>query len=67
MNEEKLYKTGDLVPKAGRYQCVVCWFVIEYLEWHLAYWVKFPICPVCMAWTENWPKKPDEDFWKFVW
>ena len=52
MNEEKLYKAGDLVPAAGRYVCTVCGFAIEYLEKHLAYGVKFPTCTVCHAGNE---------------
>lgn len=63
---EKLYKTGDTVPESGRYICVVCGFIIEYLEKHLAYGVTFPTCPVCHAGDENGPKKPHEDVWQKI-
>lgn len=66
MSQETLYKVGDLVPAAGRYVCTVCGFSIEYLEKHLAYGVKFPVCPVCHAGEEGGAKAPHEDFWKKV-
>lgn len=64
--EEKLYKVGDAVPKAGKYQCIVCGLIIEFLPKHIEQGVAFMLCPLCFAGTENGPKKPDEDFWKFV-
>jgi rubrerythrin len=66
MDNESLYKVGDLVPSAGRYICTVCGFIIEYAEKHLAYGVKFPECPVCHAGSENGPKQVHEDFWKKI-
>lgn len=63
---EEIYKMGDKIPKAGRYQCVVCGFVVEYLEKHLAYGVAFPICPVCQSGTDAGTKKAHEEFWKYI-
>lgn len=63
---ETMYKVGDKVPKAGKYQCVACGFVIEYLPKHLEYGVTFPVCPVCQSGTEDGPKKAHEEFWKYM-
>lgn len=64
--EEKLYKFGDKVPQAGKYECLVCGFVVEYLPKHIEHGAVFNICPVCMAGTEGGPKDKDEEFWKFI-
>ncbi len=64
--EDNLYKVGDRVPKAGRYQCIVCGLIIEFSQQHIDQGVVFNSCPLCFAGTENGPKKPDEDFWKFI-
>lgn len=65
--EEKFYKVGDIVPKAGKYQCSVCEFTIEFLPKHLEHGVKFPVCHVCKAGAvEGGPRKPDEYVWKEV-
>lgn len=64
--EEKLYKVGDTVPQAGRYACVVCGFVAEYLPKHIEKGVAFVACPVCHSGTEGGPKDVHEDFWKFI-
>ena len=61
--EEKLYKVGDVVPEAGRYQCTVCGFTVEYLPKHIAMGIMFSECTLCKAGTENGPKKDHEDFW----
>lgn len=63
---EQMYKTGDKVPKAGKYECTVCGFMLEYLPKHLEYGVTFPICPVCKAGSEEGSKKADEEFWKYL-
>lgn len=61
-----MYKLGDTVPKAGRYQCVVCGFIVEYLPKHIERGVAFGMCTVCLSGTENGPKKPNEEFWKYI-
>lgn len=63
---DMLFKVEDKVPKAGRYQCTTCGFIIEFLPKHIELGVTFGSCPVCLAGTENSPKKPDEDIWKFI-
>lgn len=64
--EEKLYKVGETVPQAGRYQCTVCGFIVEFLPKHVGMGVKFTDCGICHAGTEEGPKKTHEDFWKFI-
>jgi cytochrome c2 len=64
--EEKVYKVGDKVPQAGRYQCAVCGVVIEFLQKHVDMGVMFQECPVCHAGSEGGPKKVEEDFWKLI-
>lgn len=64
--ENKLYKVGNKVPKAGRYQCIVCELIIEFLPKHIEQGAVFNPCPLCFAGTEKGPKKPDEDFWKYI-
>ena len=64
--EDKLYKVGDKVPQAGRYQCIICGLVLEFLLRHIENGVVFNSCPLCFAGTENGPKKPNEDIWKFI-
>lgn len=63
---EELYKVGDKVPKAGRYQCLVCGLVIEFMQKHIDNGAVFNSCPLCYAGTEKGPKKPDEDIWKNI-
>ena len=62
----KLYKVGDNVPQAGRYQCIACGLIIEFLPQHIEKGVVFNSCPLCFAGTDKGPKKPDEDIWKFI-
>lgn len=64
--DDKIYKLGDVVPEAGRYQCTVCGIIVEYLEKHIEQKVKFGVCPLCLAGTEEGPKKPHDDFWKKI-
>ena len=61
-----MYKFGDKVPKAGRYQCIVCRLIVEYLPQHIEKGVTFGICTLCHAGTEKGPKKPNEVFWKYI-
>lgn len=63
---EQVYKMGDTVLKAGRYECIACGFVVEYLAKHLEYNVTFPVCPVCKSGTDEGPKKAHEEFWKYL-
>ena len=63
---DKLYKVGDKVPQAGRYQCIVCGLIIEFLPQHIEKGVVFNSCPLCFAGTDKGPKKPDEDIWKLI-
>lgn len=63
---ETMYKVGDKVPQAGRYQCSVCKFIVEYLPKHIEKGVTFGICTVCYSGTEKGPKKPNEEFWKYI-
>ena len=65
-DQEKMYKVGDKVPRAGRYQCVVCGLIVEYLPRHIEKGAAFGICTLCKAGTESGPKKPDEGFWKYA-
>ena len=64
--QEKMYKVGEKVPKAGRYQCAVCGLIVEYLPKHIEKGVTFGICTLCKSGTENGPKKPNEEFWKYI-
>lgn len=64
--QEKIYKVGDKVPRAGRYQCAVCGLIVEYLPRHIEKGAVFGICTLCKAGTESGPKKPDEGFWKYA-
>jgi hypothetical protein len=63
---DMFFRVGDKVPKAGRYQCTTCGFIIEFLPQHIERGVVFSFCPVCLAGTEHGPKKFDEDIWKFI-
>ena len=63
---DQLFKATDKVPQAGRYQCIVCGLIIEFLPQHIENGVIFNACSLCLAGTENGPKKPDEDVWKFI-
>ena len=56
--EKQMYKVGDKVPRAGRYQCIVCGLILEFLPKHIEMGVLFNSCPLCFAGTENGPKKP---------
>lgn len=64
--KKQMYKVGDRVPQAGRYQCVVCGLILEFLPKHIKREVLFNFCPLCFAGTENGLKKPDEDIWTFL-
>lgn len=64
--QEKMYKAGDTVPQAGRYQCAVCGFIVEYLPKHIEKGVTFGMCTVCKAGTEDGPKKANDEFWKYI-
>lgn len=63
---EAMYKVGDKVSRAGRYQCIVCGLIVEYLPKLIEKGVTFGICTVCNAGTEKGPKKPNEEFWKYI-
>ena len=63
---EAMHKVGDKVPRAGRYQCIVCGLIVEYLPKHIEKGVTFGICTVCYSGTEKGPKKPNEEFWKHI-
>ncbi len=63
---EKMYKVGDKVPKAGRYQCIVCDLIVEYLPKHIKKGAAFGICTLCYSGTERGRKKPHEEFWKYI-
>lgn len=62
----KLYKVEDKVPQTGRCQCIVCGLILEFLPQHIEKNAVFNSCPPCFAGTENGPKKPDKDIWKFI-
>lgn len=64
--QAKMYKAGDNVPLAGRYQCAVCGFIVEYLPKHIEKGVTFGICTVCKSGAESGPKKPNEEFWRYI-
>lgn len=64
--KDKLYKVGEKVPQAGKYQCIVCDLIIEFLPKHIEQGVLFLSCPLCFAGTDKGPKKPDEDVWKYI-
>lgn len=65
-DQEKMHKNGDIVPQAGRYQCVVCGFIVEYLPKHIERGVTFGMCTVCKSGTDEGPKKANEEFWKYI-
>lgn len=62
----KYYKVGDKVPSAGRYQCVVCGFIVEFAQHHIDRGVAFPTCSVCHAGSVGGAKDPEEDVWKAI-
>lgn len=64
--QEKMYKAGAAVPQPGRYQCAVCGFIVEYLPKHIEHGVTFGMCTVCKSGTDDGPKKPNEEFWKYI-
>jgi hypothetical protein len=64
--EEKIYKFGDKVPQAGKYQCIVCGVIIEYLPKHIIAEAVFGVCPQCLSGSDTGPKKPNEEFWRFM-
>lgn len=63
---EELYKVGDKVPQAGRYDCVICHLVVEYSAQHVEHGSAFGICTLCQAGTAEGPKKVDEGFWQLM-
>lgn len=63
---EVMYKVADKVPRASRYQCIVCGLIVEYLPKHIEKGVTFGICTLCQAGTEKGPKKLNEAFWKYI-
>ena len=63
---DQLYKIGDKVSQAGRYQFTVCGLIIEFLPKHIERGAIFTSCPLCFAGSDHGPKKPDEDIWKFI-
>ncbi len=63
---ETMYKVADKVPRAGRYQCVVCKLIVEYLPKHIEKGATFGICTLCNAGTEKGKKKRNEEFWKYI-
>ena len=63
---EVMYKVKDKVPRAGRYQCIVCDLIVEYLPKHIEKGVTFGICTLCYSGTEKGKKKPHEEFWKYI-
>lgn len=63
---EVMYKVADTVPRAGRYQCIVCGLILEYSPKHIEKGVTFGICTVCYSGTEKGKKKPHEEFWKYI-
>lgn len=65
-DQEKMYKNGEMVPQAGRYQCAVCGFIVEYLPKHIERGVTFGMCTVCKSGTDEGPKKANEEFWKYI-
>jgi uncharacterized Fe-S center protein len=64
--EEKIYKFGDIVPQAGKYQCVVCGVIVEYLPKHIMASAKFGVCPQCLSGSDAGPKKAHDDVWRFM-
>jgi rubrerythrin len=54
-----IYRVDDIVPKTGKYRCIICDYVMEFTEGD-----KFVVCPVCLAGQENGPIDPHEDFWE---
>lgn len=65
-DQEKMYKNGEMVPQAGRYQCAVCGFIVEYLPKHIERGVTFGMCTVCKSGTDEGHKKANEEFWKYI-
>ena len=64
--EEKTYKFGEKVPQAGKYQCVVCGLIVEYLPKHIVADATFGVCPLCLSGSSAGPKKADEDIWRYM-
>jgi hypothetical protein len=58
-----MFKNDDIVPQDGWYICVPCGYVDEFKAGD-----KFPICPVCLAGTDDGPDgstDPHADYWDF--
>ncbi len=60
------FKSTEVIPAAGRYKCVICWLVVDIAPHFIASWKTFFACPICNAWSEGWPKSPEEDVWEYL-
>ena len=64
MDEDKLYKIGDMVPATGKYLCVPCGYVATFSAGD-----QFTTCEACYAGTSIGPEgyeSEDSEFWQWL-
>jgi DNA-directed RNA polymerase subunit RPC12/RpoP len=59
-------KSTEAVPTAWKYKCVICGEVIDITQDLVDSKSTFIDCPVCKAWAEWGPTKPEDDVWEFL-
>lgn len=60
-------KSTEIVTAVGKYKCTICGDIIEITQDLVDSKSTFINCPVCGAWSEWWPTKPQDDVWEFIW
>ena len=61
-----LFKSSDIIPAAGKYQCVVCKLVVEVPVHIVSMGKSFFACPICHAGQEGGAKAAHEDVWEYL-
>ena len=60
---QKKFLATDVIPAAGKYQCVVCWLVVEITQHMIDVGATFFSCPICHAGKEGNEVWPETEFW----
>ena len=60
------FKASEKIPAIWRYKCLVCWLIIEVQQKFIDMWSTFFTCPICHAWTEGWPKWPQDQIREYL-
>lgn len=60
------FKSTEVIPVAGRYQCVVCKLVVDVPAHVVAMGKTFFACPICHAGEEGGAKGPHEEVWEYL-